>query len=115
MRLFHGIKHAPTLFSSLHKLEFDEVSSELHFFQLGELKVEETGSEKSEELNQLKAMKVFCNIIVPESLVGTLLLCIDVSSVVLILAAGVLPISRIEPALEVFNNLNPGLSHASSS
>lgn len=56
-------------------------------------------SDKTEDLNQLRAMKVFSDQIVPESLLGTLLFTIDENNFVHILAAGVLPIASIEPPL----------------
>ncbi|VDK80811.1 unnamed protein product [Litomosoides sigmodontis] len=73
---------------------------------LGDLSENESLNDKSEELNQLRAMKAFCdssNL----SVLGTLLFALNVDNSVIILAAGVLPIASVEPPFHLFGNCDP--------
>uniref|UniRef100_A0A0R3RU76 Anaphase-promoting complex subunit 4 n=1 Tax=Elaeophora elaphi TaxID=1147741 RepID=A0A0R3RU76_9BILA len=73
---------------------------------LGDLSESESLNDKSEELNQLRAMKAFCDCS-NLSVLGTLLFALNADNAVIVLAAGVLPIASIEPPLHLFGNCDP--------
>lgn len=59
-------------------------------------------TEKICETNQSTKLKEFCDSIAPMSLLGTLLFVIDEENAITLLAAGILPIAKIEPPAEHF-------------
>uniref|UniRef100_A0A8R1U1N4 Anaphase-promoting complex subunit 4 WD40 domain-containing protein n=1 Tax=Onchocerca volvulus TaxID=6282 RepID=A0A8R1U1N4_ONCVO len=88
------------------KLNMNLISEDALSGALGDLTESESLNDKSEELNQLRAMKAFCdnsNL----SILGTLLFALNVDNVVIVLAAGVLPIASIEPPLHFFGKCDP--------
>ncbi|MCP9259118.1 putative amino acid transporter skat-1 [Dirofilaria immitis] len=88
------------------KLNMNLINEDALSGALGDLSESESLNDKTEELNQLKAMKAFCdssNL----SVLGTLLFALDVDNVVIILAAGVLPIASIEPPFHFLGKCDP--------
>ncbi|EJD75933.1 hypothetical protein, variant [Loa loa] len=88
------------------KLNMNLISEDALSGALGDLSESESLNDKSEELNQLKAMKAFCdnsNL----SVLGTLLFALNLDNAVIVLAAGVLPIASIEPPLHFLGNCDP--------
>uniref|UniRef100_A0A915PXP8 Anaphase-promoting complex subunit 4-like WD40 domain-containing protein n=1 Tax=Setaria digitata TaxID=48799 RepID=A0A915PXP8_9BILA len=88
------------------KLNMNLMSEDALSGALGDLSESESLNDKSEELNQLKAMKAFCdssNL----SILGTLMFALNADNFVIVLAAGVLPIASIEPPLNFFGNCDP--------
>ncbi|CAG9540549.1 unnamed protein product [Cercopithifilaria johnstoni] len=88
------------------KLNTNPISEDTLSGALGDLSESESLNDKSEELNQLRAMKAFCdssNL----SVLGTLLFALNVDNSVIILAAGVLPIASVEPPFHLFGNCDP--------
>uniref|UniRef100_A0A7I4KA39 Anaphase-promoting complex subunit 4 n=1 Tax=Brugia malayi TaxID=6279 RepID=A0A7I4KA39_BRUMA len=88
------------------ELNINLISEDALSGALGDLSESESLNDKPEELNQLRAMKAFCdssNL----SVLGTLLFALNKDNTVIVLAAGVLPIASIEPSLHFFGNCDP--------
>ncbi|KAK6101327.1 Anaphase-promoting complex subunit 4 WD40 domain family protein [Brugia pahangi] len=88
------------------ELNINLISEDALSGALGDLSESESLNDKPEELNQLRAMKAFCdssNL----SVLGTLLFALNIDNTVIVLAAGVLPIASIEPSLHFFGNCDP--------
>ncbi|KAL4002312.1 Anaphase-promoting complex subunit 4 WD40 domain family protein [Acanthocheilonema viteae] len=91
---------------SNQKLNMNLISEDTLSGALGDLSESESLNDKSEELNQLRAMKAFCdssNL----SVLGTLLFALNVDNCVIVLAAGVLPVASVEPPFHLFGNCDP--------
>ncbi|VDK47252.1 unnamed protein product [Anisakis simplex] len=67
----------------------------------------EKSTEKPTENDYLKNLKEFCETESFENIIGTVMVCADEERIVHILAAGLLPIARIEPPSKYFVNSDP--------